>query len=195
MNFLFVCSGNTCRSPLAVAAWQAFASPLLGAASAGASVVPPITVASAGLTATPDAGASPHTLDIARDWGVDLRAHRARRLTAQIVAEAQVICVMTSDQLATLRLRFDTAPHQAYLLGEFAPQADDPLARLTASDGTWFDVQTSSRANQQCSILDPYGGSIEAYQTCATQIRAAVTGLAQALLTGALNSLREERDA
>lgn len=195
MNFLFVCSGNTCRSPLAVAAWQAFAAPLLASASPDAPAIPPISVASAGLTATADATASPYAIDIARGWGIDLREHRARRLTARIVAEAQVICVMTADQLTTIKLRFDAAPHQAYLLGEFAPQDDDPLARLTARDGTWFDVQTGQQANRERSILDPYGGSLEAYQTCATQIQSAVTGLSTALLAGALRGLREGRDA
>src|SRR3989442_13923347 len=93
MNLLFVCSGNTCRSPLAVAAWQAFASTM---APPGTRLA--VRASSAGLWAAPGAPASGHTIPGARAWGVDLTAHRARLLAPDIARGAQLICTLTQER-------------------------------------------------------------------------------------------------
>ncbi|MBV9864998.1 MAG: hypothetical protein JO316_06585 [Abitibacteriaceae bacterium] len=201
MNILFVCSGNTCRSPLAVAAWQAFAVPSLQASARTADAevpqLPAISVSSAGLTAYDGAPASHYTCAIARDWGVDLSQHLSRRLTAEMVAEAQLVCTMTTDQAATVRLRFAVDPQDVLLLGDFAPETEDLLRRLTDSmELAPMDEATPDEARREHhSILDPYGGSVEAYQTCAAQIRAAVLGLVQSLCEGTIPNLKEDKGA
>lgn len=199
MNILFVCSGNTCRSPLAVAAWQAFAVPSLQvaarAADAGTPPLPPINVSSAGLTAYDSAPASHYTCAIARDWGVDLSQHLSRRITAEMVAETQLICTMTTDQAATVRLRFAVDPQDVLLLGDFAPEVEDPFRRLTESVDSLTEEERDEARREHHSILDPYGGSVEAYQTCAAQIRAAVLGLAQSLREGTIPNLKEDKGA
>ena len=194
MKVLFVCSGNTCRSPLAVAAWRAFAPRVWDQGEARTSVAfDVIDVSSAGLAAWERGRAADNACAIARSWGIDLRDQRSRRLTADIAGASNLICAMTTDQAATIRLRFAISPACVGLLGDFAPGADDSpvapgLSNLLCEESV---IATGHEAN---NILDPYGGSLEAYQTCAAQIRDAVTALAQAIRDGFLDTLGERTD-
>ncbi len=65
-SVLFVCTGNTCRSPLA----EAVARTRLGAGAG-------VACASAGLYALEEAPATPHTLAVAAELGIALDDHRA----------------------------------------------------------------------------------------------------------------------
>ncbi|MDQ3813990.1 MAG: hypothetical protein M3347_08565 [Armatimonadota bacterium] len=167
-----------------MAAWQAFARQILEQAH------PKIIVSSAGLSALPNEPASLPTMNIARDWGIDLGGHRARRLTDEIARDAALICTMTASQAATVAAHFNLDPACVHLLGAFAPvegaAVPDSLARLLRH------VATAHFQNSGVSpdILDPYGGSVEAYQTCAAQIRHAVLGLARALREGHIDEYR-----
>ncbi|MEO7367810.1 MAG: hypothetical protein ABIZ36_07625, partial [Gemmatimonadaceae bacterium] len=77
MRLLFVCTGNTCRSPLA----EAIARRL-----ADERGIYDVTVGSAGTSAWPDAPASDGALLVAMEHGLDLGDHRARVLSPEIVA-------------------------------------------------------------------------------------------------------------
>src|SRR6185503_19895288 len=103
MKVLFVCSGNTCRSPLAVAAWRAFAPGVWARAAGRASIAfDAIDVSSAGLSSWERSRAAANALAIARSWDVDLSDHRSRRLTADIAGASNLISAMTTDQAATI---------------------------------------------------------------------------------------------
>ncbi|HUR92716.1 MAG TPA: low molecular weight protein arginine phosphatase [Gemmatimonadaceae bacterium] len=88
MKVLFVCSGNTCRSPLA----EAMARKL--GAERGLSGV---TFGSAGTGAVSGAAASEGSMLVGVERGLDLSTHRSRALTREIVAENDLILGM-SDQ-------------------------------------------------------------------------------------------------
>ncbi len=90
MNILFVCTGNTCRSPLAeVIARREIADRRLTG----------ITVGSAGTSAWPDSAASDGALLVAMEHGLDLAAHRARQLSPDIVSCASLILTMGPHHL------------------------------------------------------------------------------------------------
>lgn len=160
MKLLFLCSGNTCRSPLAVAAWQAL--PLAPSH---------IKAASAGFQARDGEAATRHSIAIARDWGVDLTIHRARTLTPQMLSDHDIVVVMTPQHREFLH-RSLGFKKRLELLGAFESEAVPPpfLEEARGSDET-------------ISILDPFGGSREAYESCAEQIRRSVEGLARVLQT------------
>jgi protein-tyrosine-phosphatase len=103
MRVLFVCTGNTCRSPFAAAVARREG---LEAESAGLS-------AFEGSTPPEDAVA------VAAEYGVDLGAHRAQRLTPALLDEADVVVAMTGDHLRAI------ASDKARLLVD--ADVDDPI--------------------------------------------------------------------
>lgn len=109
MNILFVCTGNTCRSPLAeaIARRQIAERGLDG-----------VHVSSAGTTAWPDAPASDGSLLVALEHGVDLGEHRARLLSADLVRDADLVLVMGEHHLD--RAEALGGAGKSYLLTDFA---------------------------------------------------------------------------
>jgi L-threonylcarbamoyladenylate synthase len=92
-TILFVCSGNTCRSPMA----EAIARRVL----ADRMQVKPdelenkgVNVLSAGSFAFPGARATPHAADAVQELGGDLSSHRSRPLSVELIHQADAIFVM-----------------------------------------------------------------------------------------------------
>ena len=109
MKILFVCSGNTCRSPLA----EAITRRLLD--TAGRSDV---EVSSAGTSAWDGSPASDGALLVGMERGLDLSQHRSRLLTPEIVSEADLILVMSPSHLSRVKELDPDA--KAHLLAGFA---------------------------------------------------------------------------
>jgi len=116
MRVLFVCSGNTCRSPLAVAVFRRML------AEAGRQ---DIAVESAGTGAYDGAPASEGAYLVALEVGLDLSDHRARLLDRDQVAQAQLILTMSRGHLS--RVERLGGEGKAYLLGEYANAAEADL--------------------------------------------------------------------
>lgn len=92
-KIVFVCTGNTCRSPMAQAILEKMAR------DAGQN----LQVQSAGLYVLPGASASPNAVLAAREIGLELSAHRAQPLSQHLVEEADLVLCMTSGQAAQLK--------------------------------------------------------------------------------------------
>jgi L-threonylcarbamoyladenylate synthase len=92
-TILFVCSGNTCRSPMA----EAIARKVL---SERLQVKPEelenkgINVLSAGAYAFPGARATPQAVEAVEGMGASLSHHRSRPLTVELIHQADAILVM-----------------------------------------------------------------------------------------------------
>lgn len=89
---LFVCTGNTCRSPMAEAIFNALAE--RGAVPARAE--------SAGLYALPQSPASGEMRVVAKQMGLSLEEHRARPLSRKMLEEASLVLCMTQGQAEQL---------------------------------------------------------------------------------------------
>jgi protein-tyrosine-phosphatase len=114
MHVLFVCSGNTCRSPLAEAEFRRLL------ARAGRD---DITVSSAGTGAYEGAPASEGTYLVGLEDGLDLGAHRARLLDRDLVHEADLILTMARGHLSRVERLGGTG--RVWLLGQYAGQGPD----------------------------------------------------------------------
>ena len=105
---LFVCTGNTCRSPLAAAMARA-----LGAEAA-----------SAGLNACEGAPASEGAIRAAARRGLDLTGHRARQVTEAMMREAERVYTMTNAHAEALKSAF---PAEKDKVSALSPAISDPF--------------------------------------------------------------------
>ena len=89
-NLLFVCTGNTCRSPMAAAIAQGLIQ------ERGWTHV---AVRSAGTGAAPGSAASPQAVTVTREHQLDLSEHASQPLTPELVAWADLILAMGSSHV------------------------------------------------------------------------------------------------
>lgn len=106
----FVCTGNTCRSPMAEA--------LFRAELARADLDARFEAASFGLAAAPGVPASRFAREAAAELGGDLSAHRSRRAADVRPGADDVFVAMTPAHLHALK----TLPAKSFLIGEFFPE-------------------------------------------------------------------------
>ena len=127
---LVVCTGNTCRSPMA-AGW-------LNQKLAGKGWV----AESAGVAAWGGDGASPEAVEVMREIGVDISAHRNRKLTRALVDEAAIILAMTDGHRREIERRFPEAAAKVRLVKSFgAAPAEDVADPFGASADVYRHVR------------------------------------------------------
>ena len=146
---LFVCTGNTCRSPMAAALLNELSRPREICSACGElCTTPRFAASSAGLFAREGDPITPAAADALRAAGIpprpdnDYPAHRARLVSAEMVAEADEIVGLTASHAMQLMLRF--------------PEAASKIRTLPMD------------------ISDPFGGDAEVYRACLAQLRYAL---------------------
>jgi protein-tyrosine-phosphatase/tRNA A37 threonylcarbamoyladenosine synthetase subunit TsaC/SUA5/YrdC len=135
--FLFVCTGNTCRSPMAEALFRKRLAEKLGCAEADLAERG-IQVMSAGVSAMHGGSAAAEAVDVMCEFGCDLTQHESQPLSDRLARYADHIFAMTRS-------------HRESILTQW-PE----LASRTALLDT-----------QDADISDPIGGPIETYRRCA----------------------------
>jgi protein-tyrosine phosphatase len=124
-TILFVCSGNTCRSPMAEAIARRVLADKLRVSEAELDKKG-ITIVSAGSMAMPGSRATPQAVEALRDLGADLSRHRSRPLTVELIHQADMIYTMgRSHALAVMSL----VPSAADKVTTLSPagEIDDPI--------------------------------------------------------------------
>lgn len=117
-SLLLVCSGNTCRSPMAAA--------LLKRLWADAAPGWELEVHSAGTAALPGHPATEHAVQALKELEVDLAGHTSRAVEEDLLQRADLILVMTALHRARLLERWPALADRIHTLGEYA--------------GVWRDV-------------------------------------------------------
>ncbi|MBI3790550.1 MAG: low molecular weight protein arginine phosphatase [Gemmatimonadetes bacterium] len=127
MHLLFVCTGNTCRSPLAEA---------LARAQITMRGVQGVTVSSAGTSAWGGASASDGSLLVGMEHGLDLSGHRARVLTRELVAASDLILAMGPHHVEAAESLGGEG--KSFLLTEYATRG---ASRVPVSDPFGGDLE------------------------------------------------------
>ena len=94
MRILFVCTGNTCRSPMAEAMMR-HALEIRG--------LDKVQVSYAGLCPMEGMPASKHAVEEMKARGLDLSRHQARRLKPEMLRGARVLCMTQAQAVALTR--------------------------------------------------------------------------------------------
>ena len=138
---LFVCTGNTCRSPLAAGLAKQMLAARLGCAVED---LPARgwRVHSAGVAATPGEAPSAEAVAVAAEFGFDLSGHRSRALDPEALGEVTDLVAVSRGHAALLAAYFGGVGPVPTLLG--GPGGDLP---------------------------DPIGGDEAEYRRCAVAIR------------------------
>jgi len=124
-TILFVCSGNTCRSPMAEAIARQVLAKKLNIPESDLEKKG-VTVLSAGSFAMPGARATPAAVDALRERGADLSRHRSRPLTVELVHEADVIYTMSRSHSAAVTALVPSAADRVVTLNPEG-DIDDPI--------------------------------------------------------------------
>ena len=139
---LFVCTGNTCRSPMAEAICRQMVAEKLGCEideleDRG------VLVMSAGVAAMMGGRAAHEAIEVLSKVNLDLSEHETQPLTEPLVRHADLIYTMTRTHREALLAQWPSAAERTFLLS--ADESD---------------------------ICDPIGGPTDRYQRCAAQLRA-----------------------
>jgi len=137
-NILFVCTGNTCRSPMAEGALRKLLE--------NKNIVG-ISVSSAGTGAVSGYPATDFAIEAARIWDADITEHRARQLTDEIINNAGLILAMSPGHCHKIVEMVPGAAEKTYLLKNYPDSGcvgegiEDPIgASLDFYNKTFLDI-------------------------------------------------------
>jgi len=155
-SFLFVCTGNICRSPFCAG----IAARLSRERQRG-----PILCESAGIQVSLSLPAPDDAILAANRFGVDLRAHRSRVVDARLLERFDAAFVMEAWQYRHMKRYFPGFREKIFLL---------PL----------FDGEEAAREGhyQAFHIEDPFGKPIEQFHRCFQRIERCVDAMLERMV-------------
>lgn len=161
---LFVCTGNSCRSPIA----EGILKKMLKE-----NKLDNFEVGSAGTSSLDGAFPSLFAIEIAKSRDVDLTRHRSHQLNKQILKKADLILAMSSEHLEHIRKMDEKALKKTCLLKIF-PQHHPAFSSKTHTghpSGENFSMTENENKSPDLSyIKDPIGGSMNDYNQCFWEI-------------------------
>ncbi|MCG8605856.1 low molecular weight protein arginine phosphatase [bacterium] len=144
-NILFVCSGNSCRSPIAEGLMKT---------KVKSQWPDKVTVQSAGTLGLFGNPATNFAIEVAHRFGADIYRHRSQGLTLELVRESDIIFAMAPEHKAFLHEHYHEFRENVFLLKSFG--------------------RSSGEVDSE-RIEDPIGGNLAVYEQCAKIIDTELT--------------------
>lgn len=133
---MFVCTGNLCRSPMAEG--------LLRQRLAEEGLAAQYQIISSGIWAVDGSPASENAVVAMQERGIDISDHIAHTITADDVAEADLILCMSHEH--------------------------EQMIQNTWPQYNWKVYRLSEMVKKRKDVRDPYRGSLKEYRACAEVI-------------------------
>lgn len=183
-RILFVCTGNTCRSPMAEALLRSLA------AQRGLQ----LEVKSAGVSTMDGLPVSRHASEALKNRSIEYRG-QSSMLNGDRVAWADLVLTMTGSHKRNLLQWFPEAVDKTYTLKEYAHLDSETAANIEQLEKLYTEMHMKQALGEQLTgeeraqllelerkipsfdIADPFGGSLEEYERCAAEIEASILKL------------------
>lgn len=114
MNILFVCTGNTCRSPMA----EGFMNKI---SSQNDNLV---SVSSRGIMVVPGSSVSLNSVRALSEFGIDISDHVPRGITSDDIEKSDLVLTMTSSQCEVLKKALPGCEFKIHSLGSYVGSSD-----------------------------------------------------------------------
>ena len=151
------------------------------------------TVASAGLL-RPDQPASPHGVDILRERGLDMTAHRSRAITRELLRSCDLVLAMAREHVREAVVLDPALWPRTFTLKELVRRGeaigprrhDEALPDWLARAGQGRRIADLTGSSPADDVADPYGGPRSAYERMAVELDDLVDRLVTLLFAGAM---------
>lgn len=143
---LFLCTGDTCRNPMAAGYLEKIAE------DAG---IKELDVRTAGVMTVPGLLPSDESVEMLNEHDVDIRNHRSRPLTPELIRRVDLVLGMTPIHVQTALRMCEEAKGKTFLLRDYSDTAE----------------------GKNSQVNDPMGCTLEVYKNCFKLIKKACEGL------------------
>ncbi len=148
MNIIFVCTGNTCRSPMAEGYFKS-----LCEKSNNKNIV----VLSAGTFSNPNSLPSLQSIQIMESYDIDIKNYRSSQISIDLINKADLIITMTEGHKAQILLNSTGSKEKTHLLLEYVDKQKDVADPFGGSFDTYkmcFREMKEALDNLFCDIIN-----------------------------------------
>jgi len=164
-HVLFVCSGNSCRSPMAEGLLRL---------KLPSRLQDEVVIESAGTLGIDGMPAARNSIEIVQERGGDISQHHSQGITDELVEEADLILAMAHEHVDYLHENFPPYRENVFLLKRFARNSNEAASQDDPDDD---------------EIFDPIGSDKETYRVCAQMIDSEL----QRIMPTLVNFIQERR--